>query len=286
MVALGAELYFDTRLSIDNTISCATCHDPEAGWANHNRVDTGVGGRTGTRNSGTILDAAFMKYQFWDGRATTLEEQALGPIHNPVEMGETLEHVVRKLNAIDGYRAQFHDVFGAGVTADGIARAIAVFERTVVSGPSAYDRYVAGETNAMSDAARRGMALFGGKAGCRACHSGPMLSDQSFHNVGVGMDAPHPDPGREAVTHDPADRGKFKTPSLRNVALTWPYLHDGSAATLAEVVELYDRGGVPNPGLDPRIRPLHLSADEQSDLVEFLKALTGTLPHVERPVLP
>jgi cytochrome c peroxidase len=285
-VALGSQLFFDPRLSADNTISCATCHEPEKAWANHNPVDAGIAGRTGHRNSGTILDAAYMEFQFWDGRATTLEQQALGPIHNPVEMGETLPNVVRKLNAIEGYRAQFQAVFQSDVTVEGIARAIAAFERTVLSGPSPYDRYVAGDRTAMPASAIRGLRVFNGKAQCRTCHKGPMLSDQSFHNIGVGMDRPNPDIGREAVTKDPKDRGRFKTPSLRNVALTWPYLHDGSARTLADVVAFYDRGGLPNPTLDIFIGPLGLSEAEREDLVAFMEALTGTLPRIVRPVLP
>lgn len=285
-VALGRQLYFDPRLSADNTISCATCHDPQLAWANHNPVDVGIKGQKGTRNSGTILDAAYMDYQFWDGRAKTLEEQALGPIHNPVEMGDTLENVVRKLTAIEGYRSQFTAVFGGAVTSDGIAKAIAAFERTVLSGPSPYDRYVAGDKRAMPEAAIRGMRLFNGKARCRTCHNGPMFSDQGFHNLGVGMDRSEPDIGREAVTKDPRDRGRFKTPGLRNVALTWPYMHDGSVKTLAEVIELYDRGGVKNPTLDVFVVPLELTGDEQKDLVAFMEALTGTLPKIDLPVLP
>ena len=206
-------------------------------------MDTGIGGRKGTRNSGTILDAAYMDFQFWDGRAKTLEEQALGPIHNPVEMGEQLDNVVRKLSAIDDYRTQFKAVFGTDVTADGIAKAIAAFERTVLSGPSPYDRFMTGDKTSVSESAVRGMRLFDGKAGCHTCHQPPLFSDQSFHNIGVGMDWPQPDVGRQAVTKNPLDRGKFKTPSLRNVALTWPYFHDGSAATLGDVVEFYDRAG-------------------------------------------
>lgn len=285
-IRLGAQLYFDGRLSADGTISCATCHDPKTGWANHNPTDTGIRGQKGGRNSGTILDAAYMKYQFWDGRAGSLEEQALGPIHNPIEMGETLENVVLKLRAIPGYRAQFKEVFGADVTVGGIAKAIAAFERTVVSGPSPYDRYLAGEREAMSPSAVRGMNLFAGKGHCLACHSGPTFSDQSFHNLGVGMDQPNPDLGREAHTKNPADRGRFKTPGLRNVALTNPYLHDGSANTLMDVVALYDRGGVENPNLDPLVFPLHLTLQEKLDLVAFMEALTGTLPDIEAPVLP
>ena len=285
-VALGRQLYFDPRLSADNKISCATCHDPEMAWANHNPVDVGIKGQKGNRNSGTILDSAYMDFQFWDGRAKTLEEQALGPIHNPVEMGETLDNVVKKLTAIEGYRTQFKAVFGTGVTTDGIAKAIAAFERTVLSGPSPYDRYTAGDKSAMSQAAIRGMRVFNSKARCRTCHNGPMFSDQGFHNLGVGMDRPNPDVGREAVTKNPSDRGRFKTPTLRNVALTWPYMHDGSVKTLAEVVALYDAGGVKNPALDVLVTPLELTGDEQKDLVAFLEALTGTLPKINRPVLP
>jgi cytochrome c peroxidase len=285
-ITLGSQLYFDPRLSADNSISCATCHAPETAWANHNSVDTGIGGRKGTRNSGTILDAAYMDFQFWDGRAKTLEEQVLGPIHNPVEMGEHLDDVVRKLSAIDEYRTQFKAVFGTNVTADGIAKAIAAFERTVLSGSSPYDRFMRGDKTSVSESAVRGMHLFDGKAGCYTCHQPPLFSDQSFHNIGVGMDRPQPDVGRQAVTKNPLDRGKFKTPSLRNVALTWPYFHDGSAATLGDVVEFYDRGGVQNATLDVQIKPLGLTDEEQTDLVAFLQTLTGTPPDIDRPVLP
>ena len=285
-VSLGRQLFFDPRLSADDTVSCATCHDPETAWANHNPVDVGIQGKKGTRNSGTILDAAYMDFQFWDGRAKTLEEQSLGPIHNPVEMGSTLEEVVRELGAIEGYRTQFKAVFGSDVTTDGIAKAIASFERTVLSGPSPHDRYVAGGRSAMQPSAVRGMRLFNGKARCRTCHGGPMLSDQGFHNLGVGMDRPQPDIGREAVTKDPKDHGRFKTPSLRNVALTWPYMHDGSVRSLADVVEFYDAGGVRNPTLDIFVMPLELTDDEQKDLVAFLEALTGSLPKIDRPPLP
>lgn len=285
-VTLGAQLFFDPRLSLDDTVSCATCHDPGQAWANHHATDTGIWGRAGTRNSGTILDAAYMRFQFWDGRASTLEEQALGPIHNPVEMGETLENVVRKLQGIQGYRDQFRRVFGSAVTTDGIAKAIAAFERTVVTGLSPYDRYEAGDDAALSPAAVRGLGTFESKGRCWLCHSGPMLSNQAFHNIGVGMDRPEPDRGREAVTMRPVDRGAFKTPSLRNVALTWPYFHDGSARSLDDVIEFYDDGGGPNPNLDPRVQPLDLTERERHDLRAFLEALTGTLPKIKAPALP
>jgi cytochrome c peroxidase len=285
-VRLGMQLYFDTRLSADNTISCATCHKPDTGWAHHAPTDTGIKGQVGGRNSGTIVDAAHMKFQFWDGRAGSLEEQALGPIHNPIEMGETLENVVRKLNAIPGYKQQFQEVFGTDVTTDGIAKAIAAFERTVVSGPSPYDRYIMGDRNAMSAAAVRGMKIFNGKGHCTPCHSGPMFSDQGFHNLGVGMNKPKPDVGRIEVTKDPKDWGRFKTPGLRNVAVTFPYLHDGSEKTLMDVVEFYNRGGIPNRNLDPLMQPLNLTGQEKENLVAFLEALTGPFPVLETPPLP
>jgi len=285
-IRLGQQLYFDTRLSADNTVSCATCHKPDAAWANHNSTDTGIKGQVGGRNSGTILNAAYMRYQFWDGRAGSLEEQALGPIANPIEMGETLENVVLKLNAIPGYRRQFQRVFGTDVTTEGIAKAIAAFERTVTSGPSPYDRYLMGDKKAMSPAAVRGMDLFNGKAHCTACHSGPMFSDQSFHNIGVGMDKPNPDVGRFKITNDPADWGRFKTPTLRDISLTYPYLHDGSEKTLADVVAFYDKGGIPNRNLDPLMLPLNLTRPEKADLVAFMEALTGTMPDIPAPELP
>jgi cytochrome c peroxidase len=227
-----------------------------------------------------------MRFQFWDGRAGSLEEQALGPIHNPIEMGETLENVVKKLNAIPGYRIQFQRVFGTAATTEGIAKAIASFERTVVSGPSPYDRYLSGDASALGKAALCGLALFNGKGHCSPCHSGPAFSDQSFHNIGVGMDKAEPDLGREKITGSPEDRGKFKTPGLRNVALTYPYLHDGSEKTLMDVVEYYDRGGDPNPDLDPLMLPLALTRGEKEDLVAFLEALTGVQPVIEKPELP
>lgn len=285
-VRLGQQLYFDGRLSGDGTISCSSCHGPETGWANHGKTDVGIRKQVGGRNSGTVLNSAYMKFQFWDGRAGSLEEQALGPIQNPIEHGETLENVIRKLNAVPGYRSQFQAVFGTDATAEGIAKAIAAFERSILTGPAPYDRWLAGDRSAMSASAVRGMNLFNGKAHCTPCHSGPTFSDQSFHNLGVGMEKPNPDLGREAHTKSALDRGRFKTPGLRNVALTQPYLHDGSAATLMDVVDLYDRGGAPNPDLDRLVLPLGLTASEKSDLVAFLEALTGTLPQLTRVPLP
>lgn len=285
-VRLGAQLYFDTRLSADNTISCATCHDPRTGWANPNPTDTGIRGQVGGRNSGTVINSAHMLFQFWDGRETSLEGQAVGPIHNPIEMGETHENVVRKLNEIPGYREQFQTVFGRDADIDGIAKAIAAFERTIISGPSPYDRYLMGDRTAMSPAAVRGLHLFNGKGHCTPCHSGPMFSDQSFHNLGVGMDKEKPDLGRFDKTRDPADSGRFKTPTLRNIAQTPPYLHDGSARTLMDVMDVYNMGGTPNAYLDPLVLPLNLTSREKADLVAFMEALTGPVAEVKIPSFP
>ena len=260
-VRLGAQLYFDTRLSADATISCATCHDPRTGWANPHPTDTGIGGQVGGRNSGTVIDAAYMRFQFWDGRAGSLEEQALGPIHNPIEMGETLENVVSKLNGIPGYKQQFKEVFGTDVTAEGIAKAIASFERSIISGPSTVRSLPDGGEVGYERGAIRGLHIFNGKGHCTPCHSGPMFSDQGFHNLGVGMNKESPDLGRYSQTKNETDMGRFKTPTLRNIAQTPPYLHDGSAKTLMDVIDVYDRGGEPNAHLDPLVLPLRLQRE-------------------------
>ncbi|MDD5208346.1 MAG: cytochrome c peroxidase [Elusimicrobiales bacterium] len=286
-IRLGKQLYFDKRLSADNTISCATCHAPGTGWANHGATDTGIKGQVGGRNSGSIIDSAYMKSQFWDGRAATLEAQAVGPIANPIEMGETLENVVLKLNAIPGYKAQFRDVFGTDASADAIGKAIAAFERTIISGPSPYDRYLRGETGAMPASAVRGLAVFNGKGHCSACHSGPSFSDGGFHNLGVGFEkGGFKDEGRYKMTAAAKDLGAFKTPGLRNTAQTYPYLHDGSEKTLEAVIDFYDRGGVPNGNLDRLMVPLHLTVKEKADLLSFLNSLTGPVPEIKEPELP
>ncbi len=287
-VELGKQLYFDPRLSRDNTISCASCHDPEKGWSNGERFATGVRGQVGGRSAPTVVNSGYQRLQFWDGRATEVEGQALGPIQNPIEMDLTLEEVVAKLNKIDGYREQFQTVFGTDVTAEGIAKAIGAFERTIVSGNAPYDRFKAGQTDALSASAQRGMKLFFGKAHCSACHSGPLFTDGGFHNIGIGMDAKEPDVGRQAVSGLLGDRGAFKTPSLRDIARTAPYMHDGSLPTLEAVVDYYSKGGIANPQLDEEIFPLNLTAEEKSDLVIFLKEGLSSpdYPIVKPPKLP
>lgn len=288
-VALGKQLYFDKRLSLNDTISCATCHDPERGWTDQAPVSSGIGGQTGTRSAPTILNAAYGISQFWDGRAATLEDQALGPIQNPIEMGESLEHVVRKLNDIPGYRSQFQNVFGTDVTSEGIAKAIAAFERTVLTGDSPWDRFQGGDAEALTEEQKRGWEIFNGKGNCGSCHVGFNLTDGIFHNIGVGLhgegDA-EPDYGRYVVTKVEMDKGAFKTPVLRNLSRTAPYMHDGSEATLEAVVEYYNKGGFPNEWLDPKITPLKLTDQEKADLVAFMLALDGTSPKAAPPELP
>jgi len=287
-VELGRMLYFDTRLSKDGTISCATCHDPKQGWTEHDATSEGIGGQRGDRNSPTVINAAYATSQFWDGRAASLEEQALGPIENPIEMGHNLDELVKQLDAVEGYRERFQQVFGTGVTKEGIAKAIAAFERTVLSGNSAYDRFKTGQTDALSEEQKRGLAVFE-DAGCATCHTPPLFSNYRFYNAGVGMDRDNPDLGRMKVTGKESDRGKFRVPSLRDAADTAPYFHDGSAETLEEAVALMAGGGKDNPNLSvmlEAIRRKNLSAEDQQALVQFIKALSGEYPVVEPPELP
>jgi cytochrome c peroxidase len=272
-IALGRQLFHDRRLSRDGSRSCASCHDPTRGFAGTSAVPRGVGGARGTRNAPALLNRAWGTSFFWDGRVTTLEEQALEPILNPSELGLSREGLLA-LAQSDGYRHPFRAAFGSDPTIDHVARAIASYVRTIVAGDSPYDRYIAGDARALRDDARRGLGLFGGKAACGTCHSGPLLTDERFHNTGV-TSGRGGDPGRARVTGQPADLRAFKTPTLREIARTAPYMHDGSIATLSEVIDFYDGGGHPDPGLDPGIRPLDLNAREKRDLLAFLTALSG-----------
>jgi len=287
-VELGKMLYFDKRLSANGTVSCTTCHDPRKGFTDQLPVSQGMNQLTGTRNAPTVINSAFNLFHFWDGRAPSLEEQAKGPIGNPVEMAHTLEGAVKNVGEIEGYRPYFKAAFGTDeVTGDRIVQSIATFERTVLSGNSPWDRYVYNkDESALSDSAKRGLVLFEGKARCTQCHVGFNLSDGIFHNIGIGMDQPNPDLGRYVVTQEEKDKGAFKTPMLRDLLRTGPYMHDGSEKTLEEVVEYYDRGGNPNPWLDSKMQLLKLTDQEQGDLVEFLKSLEGDWKPVEEPQLP
>lgn len=273
---LGRLLYFDRRLSADGTVSCANCHHPSFAFADGAPVSTGIKGQKGTRSAPTVFNRAYSLAQFWDGRAPTLEEQAKGPMANPIEMGNTHEAVVSRLRLISGYRPLFAKAFGSDdITIDHVAKAIATFERTVLSGNSAFDRYKAGDKKALTAAQIRGFDVFQNKAKCDQCHEGINFTTNAYHNLGVGTGKPDPDEGRYVVTKDPKDWGAFKTPTLREIARTAPYMHDGSLKTLEEVVDFYDKGGIPNKNLDERIKPLHLTAQEKKDLVEFLKSLNG-----------
>jgi cytochrome c peroxidase len=286
-VELGKQLYFDGRLSKNGAISCAFCHNPGTGWADPRQTSIGIGGGVGGRQAPTVLNTAFNHLQFWDGRARSLEEQAIGPIQNPIEMGETHENVVSKLSKIKGYQQQFRTVFGTDVNLQGIAEAIAAYERTVISTNSAFDKYVAGDAKAMDDAAVRGMGLFKGKARCILCHNGPNFTDNQFHNLGVPQVGPmKEDLGRYYVTKAEKDKGAFKTPTLRSIADTAPYMHDGAFKTLEEVVDFLNNGGGSNPNLSPLVKPLNLTAEEKADLIAFLKALTGEPIKVDLPKFP
>jgi cytochrome c peroxidase len=320
-IELGRQLYFDKRLSADSTVSCADCHHPDEGYARHTQFGIGIDDQMGGRNSPVSYNRIVSGPQFWDGRADSLEAQAVGPIANPIEMGNTHEQAVETVRGIEGYRLQFASVFPEeGVTIDTIGKAIATFERAIVTGPSPYDHYEivrsmqqqlsqeeiqdleeedpelyarytsASQASAgMSESAKRGRELFfSDRVGCTACHAGANFTDEKYHNLGVGMDKPEAewDLGRYVITKDDKDRGAFKTPTVRNVALTAPYMHDGSQKTLEEVVEWYNKGGHPNPYLSDKVKKLDLNEQEKADLVEFMKALTGAFPKVEQGRLP
>jgi cytochrome c peroxidase len=288
-IELGKQLYFDPRLSTDDTVSCATCHDPKKGWSNGEQFATGVRGQKGGRNAPTIINAGYQYFQFWDGRAKHVEGQAMGPVQNPIEMGMKLDVLLEKLNKVEGYRRQFEEVFGSEtITEDDVAKAIAAFERTVVSGNAPFDRFKAGDESALSAAAQRGMTIFFNKAQCTSCHSGPHFSDGGFHNLGVGMDKSEPDVGRQAISGLLGDRGSFKTPTLREIARSAPYMHDGSHKTLEEVVEFYNKGGIVNPQQDEAIIPLKLTDEQKADLIVFLKEGLSSpdYPDIAPPALP
>jgi cytochrome c peroxidase len=288
---LGRFLYFDNRLSHDSSVSCASCHAPEKAFTDGAAVSTGIGGQKGGRSAPTVINRAYSTLQFWDGRAASLEEQAKGPIANPIEM--TAEKtadaahagVVKRLRGVKGYAKLFEKTFGTKeTTIDHVAQAIATFERTVLSGNAPYDRFQNGDKKAMNESQVRGMNIFFNKVACDSCHLGFNFTDGSYVNIGIGMDKPQPDLGRFIVTKREEETGAFKTPTLREIEHTGPYMHDGSLKTLEDVVEHYDKGGIKNPHLDQRMKPLKLSKQDKADLVAFLKALSGEgWQHVKAP---
>lgn len=288
-IALGKKLFFSPVLSVDRSVSCASCHDPKFGFADNKPVSTGVHGKSGSRNAPTVVNAAYYKMQFWDGRAGSLEEQVSGPMLNSLEMGHSLEGLEKAVRQEPELRQMFQRAFGPGEpTMEKITMAIASWERTLLSGNSPFDRYFfGGDKSALSEQARQGLDVFRNpsKGNCAACHliqeNYALFTDQRFHNLGVGLTPAGEiaDSGRSTQTGRESDRGAFRTPSLRNVALTAPYMHDGSLKTLKEVVDFYVGGGSSNPQLDPLIRPLTaLTGQERADLVSFLESLTGKMP--------
>jgi cytochrome c peroxidase len=329
-VALGQALYFDKRLSADGTISCATCHDPANAFTDHTVIAIGASSKVGTRNAPTILNAMFSDQLFWDGRVGSLEEQAKQPMTTPFEMGMSAnDEVVARVGSIPEYRRIFQRVFGSeGITIDTIVRAIAAYERTLLSGNSPFDRFIAGDTNAITAAQKRGWEVFKGKAKCIECHSfsvaSPFFTDFKFHNTGIASNDMNfeqltglarqiaesetirsikpikvtNDPpvsvrqtqgasallahahgftelGRYLVTKQPRDIGAFKTPTLRDIELTTPYMHNGSQKTLIDVVRFYNRGGNATANLDERMHALNLNDEEINALVEFMRTLTS-----------
>lgn len=291
-VELGFRLWFEPRLSANNSMTCAHCHNQTMGFSNAQTNAAGVTGVRGARNVPTIYGSLYQHDTFWDGRAKSLEAQALGPIENPIEMNEKLDRVLQKLAGVPYYQQKFREVFNSAPSAEGIAKALASFERALTMAPTPYEKFQAGDQQALSPAQQRGMELFfSARTRCSACHQGSRFTNNLFVNIGIGMDKPNPDLGHFAVTNMPWDRGSFKTPTLLNVALTAPYMHDGSLSTLEAVVDHYDKGGIPNEALDPRIRPLQLTAQQKADLVAFLRSLSapdnlkalGKLPGIHLP---
>jgi cytochrome c peroxidase len=274
-VQLGRRLFFDPILSPDGTVSCASCHDPAHGLAGQARLAVGIKSQQMSRNAPSLWNRAYGTAFFWDGRESSLEDQALRPVESSNEMGGTIEGAVKRLRARKEYAGLFEAAFAEGATAKNLAKSLASFERVLLSGNSRVDRFRTGEVRALSDSERHGLWLYESRGGCWRCHSGPNFTDENFHNTGVSWDQPPIDLGRFVVTHKDSDRGRFKTPTLRNVALTAPYMHDGSLATLEDVIDFYNRGGGRNPYLDEAIVPLGLISQDKKDLVAFLKALSG-----------
>ena len=312
-IALGQKLFFDGRLSADGTVACASCHNPDRAFADGRPTSIGIHGRAGQRNAPTVLNALYNQTQFWDGRAKTLEEQAALPIVNPVEMGQpSLEAAVARIGAIAEYQQAFRQVFGRPPNGPDLVRAIASYERTLVSFDSPFDRFIAGDENAIDDAAKRGWNLFNTRARCNKCHAlteterdVTLFTDNDFHNIGIGIIRHNVSAlarraeqlvesgntaaidraalqtdmsalGRFLITKQEPDTASFKTPGLRNVLVTGPYFHDGSQGTLWDVMDHYNHGdGLQNPWLDEDIQPLALTEGDIDDVVAFLASLTS-----------
>lgn len=273
LAALGRRLFFDPLLSLDQSRSCASCHIPEQGFADNQRFSEGIGGKRTLRNTPTLFNRAMGEHFMWLGEASSLEQQALLPIENPLEMGLDLETALERLRASPAYAEAFQAVFSGEPTGARLAQALAAFVRRLLVGNSRVDRFRIGDRDVLSQAERGGLWFFESRGGCWRCHSGPNFTDEAFHNTGVGLRDGQPEPGRESVSGAVSDRGAFKTPTLRALSLTAPYMHDGSLGSLEEVVEFYRKGGHPNAHLDPKIAPLEMTEADVQNLVAFLKAL-------------
>lgn len=277
-VNLGRKLFFDPVLSENNTVSCASCHQPEFGFADNNKLAVGINGKVGSRNSPTLLNRVYGESFFWDGRSESLENQALKPIESEIELGSSVEAAVERLQKKENYpnlfRAAFQDDKDP-VNAMNLAKALAAFQRTLLLGNSPVDQFQSANYSALTDQERQGLWIYESRGGCWQCHSGANYSDEGFHNTGVGYGGESRDAGLEEHSGQPGDRFKFKTPTLRGVFSTAPYFHDGSAKTLEEVVEFYSKGGHPqDERLDGKMKVLNLSEDDKKHLVAFLKALS------------
>lgn len=283
-VALGRQLFFDERLSVDGSRSCYSCHVCEHGLTDGLPKAIGAGNKQLTRSSPTLWNIGYHKEFYWDGRSPSLEKQALAA-WTGANMGAKADEIVAKLNALQGYKAQFQKVFQGDATPDNVVKAIAAYERTIISGNTAWDRWKAGEASALSESAVRGWNIFQAIK-CNNCHDGVLFTDQQYHNVGIGLDQKEPDLGRFKVSNKPEDTGAFKTPTLRDIANTAPYFHDGSAKTLEEAVDTMLAGGKPNDHLDKKnLQPHKLDATMREDLLSFLKSLSVDCK-LTKPPLP
>ncbi|MCI0508121.1 MAG: tryptophan tryptophylquinone biosynthesis enzyme MauG [Gammaproteobacteria bacterium] len=284
-VNLGKALFFDPRLSGSNWISCGTCHNPALGWSDGLPTAVGVGMKVLKRSTPAILNVAYNKHQFWDGRARTLEHQAVGPILADEEMAQDMPSLIAELMSIKGYKPMFDRAYqGEGITEKTIGKAIAAFERTIVSSYNTpFDRWIKGDESAISEAAKRGFNLFDGKARCNLCHMGHNFQDDGFHNIGLPDNT---DDGRYEIKKVKILKGAFKTPTLRNISKTAPYMHNGVYSTLEDVLNHYDKGGANSAHLSPNIKPLSLTAGEKEDLQQFLYTLDEEVKEFAVPVLP
>lgn len=288
-VALGRQLFFDQRMSGDATTACVSCHRPDHGLTDDRRHSVGAYEAISNRACPTLWNVGYQQALLWEGAAPTIERAIHGVwrfLLAPGKDGQaSTADVVARLNGIAGYRSQFVRIFGEEATVENVPKALAAFLRTLVANRSAWIRFQNGDKGALSPRARRGWAIFDGKAGCTQCHNGQLLTDLQYHNVGIGSRAEKPEPGRWAITRNERDRGAFKTPTLLDVARTAPYFHDGSVATLEAAVDLMAGGGIPNPNLDGALKPVKLSTSERALLLAFLRELTVEL-ELSPPSLP